>query len=445
MIITIIGAGTLGSHLAKYLSEEHMDIYIVDKDAAKLSMLDAEHNLMTVVGDAIDLDVLRQAKAASCDLLIAVTDVAERNFVACGLAKSIGAKLTVARVDRYDYLEAENRDVVRRMGVDNVIFPEHILSQGIVESLRHSWACSWYEFNSGEMVLLGVRMSSDAPLAGKYLRDLKNDEKRTFHISAIRREQTTLIPNGNHILLPNDTLFIATTPEYVDDVARLTGKMNRNIRRVIIAGGGVATELIVKTATQEFQFTVIDSDINTCRQLTDISANFDVIHGEPTELEVLAEAGIKQADAFVALTDNASNNVLSCLLANEIENIKTIAEVENFQYMNLAESFHIETVLNKQMLVANAVFQWLIDAGVASSKCLALPDAEVLQLEVRDKSRLNGATVCNIDLPKELTFAGMIRDGKSMLVEGQTKFQCGDTILVMCFSGALNKAKKLFN
>ena len=105
MIITIIGAGTLGSHLAKYLSEEHMDIYIVDKDTTKLALLDSEHNLMTVVGDAIDLDVLRQSQAETCDLFIAVTEVAERNFVACGLAKSIGAKMTVARVDRYDYLE----------------------------------------------------------------------------------------------------------------------------------------------------------------------------------------------------------------------------------------------------------------------------------------------------------------------------------------------------
>lgn len=444
MIITIIGAGTLGSHLAKYLSEEHMDIYIVDKDTTKLSLLDTEHNLMTVTGDAIDLDVLRQAKAATCDMLIAVTEVAERNFVACGLAKSIGAKMTVARVDRIDYLDPDNREVIRRMGVDNVIYPEYLLSQGIIESLRHSWACNWHEFNKGEMVLMGVRLAKDAPLAGKYLRELRGEE-RTCHVAAIRRAQTTLIPNGNQMLLPDDILYVATTPAYINNVARLTGKTSHNIDRVVIAGGGKTAELTVKEGAQDFQFTVIDGNIEVCRRLISQTHLCDVIHGEPTELETLAEAGIERADAFVALTNNASENVLTCLLASEIGVKKTIAEVEKMQFTNMAESFYIETILNKQMLVANTVFQLLIDAGVASAKCLALPDAEVVQLQIRENSRLNGAVVKNLNLPEELTFAGMIRDGKSMLVTGQTCFSSGDTVLVMCFAGALKKAKKLFN
>lgn len=444
MIITIIGAGTLGSHLAKYLAEEHMDIYIVDRDVTKLSLLDTEHNLMTVVGDAIDLNVLRQAKAATCDLLIAATEVAERNFVACGLAKSIGAKMTVARVDRVDYLAPDNREVIRRMGVDNVIYPEYLLSQEIVESLRHSWACNWYEFNKGEMVLLGVRLSKEAPLAGKYLRELGSDA-RIFHVAAIRRAQTTLIPKGNQMLLPDDILYVATTPANVNEVARLTGKTSQSIERVLIAGGGKTAELTVKNGAQDFNFTVIDGDIEVCQRMISQTHLCDVIHGEPTELETLDEAGIEQADAFVALTKNASENVLTCLLAREMGVKKTIAEVEKMQFINMAESFYIETILNKQMLVANTVFQLLIDAGVASAKCLALPDAEVVQLEIRDNSRLNGAVVKNLNLPEELTFAGMIRHGKSMLVTGQTCFASGDTVLVMCFAGALQKAKKLFN
>ena len=444
MIITIIGAGTLGSHLAKYLSEEHMDIYIVDKDVSKLSLLDSEHNLMTVAGDAIDLAVLRQAKAASCDLFIAATEVAERNFVACGLAKSIGAKMTVARVDRIDYLDPDNREVIKRMGVDNVIYPEYLLSQGIIESLRHSWACNWYEFNRGEMVLLGVRLAQDAPLAGKYLRELKG-ETRIFHVAAIRRDQTTLIPKGNQLLLPDDILYVATTPSKVGEVARLTGKTPRSIERVVIAGGGKTANLTVRLGAKDFRFTVIDGTLEVCQYMISQTHLCDVIHGEPTEFETLAEAGIEQADAFVALTNNASENVLTCLLASEIGVKKTIAEVEKIQFINMAESFYIETILNKQMLVANTVFQLLIDAGAASSKCLALPDAEVVQLQIRDNSRLNGAVVKNLNLPEELTFAGMIRAGKSMLVTGETRFASGDIVLVLCFGGALQKAKKLFN
>ncbi|MBO7382454.1 MAG: Trk system potassium transporter TrkA [Muribaculaceae bacterium] len=443
MIVTIIGAGTLGSHLAKYLSEEQMDIYIVDRDVTKLSMLDSEHNLMTVVGDAIDIEVLRRAKAELCDLFIAVTDVAERNLVACGLAKSIGAKLTVARVDREDYLDKSNREVVGRMGVDNVFFPECLVSQGIVESLRHSWASGWYEFNNGAMVLLGVRLEPGAPLAGKYLREL-SPENRICHVAAIRRSQATLIPNGNSRLLPNDILYIATTPANVDDVARLTGKTRRDISRVLIAGGGNTAELTISDAANEFEFTVIDDDIKRCQRLIGKTHLCDVIHGDPTEIDVLAEAGIEKADAFVALSGTASENVLACLLAADLGVGKTIAEVDRKQLVNLAESFNIDTVLNRQMLMANAMFQLLIDAGAVSARCLALPDAEVVRLEIKSNSHLNGAVVKDLRLPEELTFAGLIRDGKSMLVTGQTTFQEGDTVLVMCFAGALHKARKLF-
>ncbi len=443
MNITIIGAGALGSHLARYLSEEHLDIYIVDRDITKLSMLDSENNLMTVVGDAIDLNVLRQAKTGSCDLFIAVTEVAERNFVACGLAKSIGAKMTVARVDRSDYLLPQNQEVVKRMGVDNVIFPEYLLSQSIIESLRHSWASSWYEFNKGEIVLLGVRLEPEAPLAGKYLRELASIN-RTFHVTAIRRAQTTLIPKGNHQLLPNDILYIATTPTNLNDVAQLTGKTQRNISRVVMAGGGSTTALTVTSAANEFDFTVIEGDMNNCQWLIGQTHKCNVIHGEPTEIEALVEAGTENADAFVALTKTASENVLTCLLASDLGSAKTMAEVDRKQFVNMAESFQIDTILNRQMLVANAVFQLLIDAGAASTKCLALPDAEVVKLEIKADSRLNGAIVKDLKLPEELTFAGIIRNGKGMLVTGHTQLCSGDSVLVVCFAGALHKARKLF-
>ena len=200
MRITIVGAGSVGTHLAKYLSGEHMDIFIIDKDAGKLAMLDAEYNLMAVVGDGTVFSTLRQAEVEKCELFIAVTDVAERNVVSCGMAKSMGARMTVARVDRYDYMEEHNQKVMHSMGVEKIIFPEYLISRSIIESLRHSWARNWYEFNHGEMVLAGVRLSASSILSGKYLRDLAATD-RFFHVVAIRRNFVTLIPNGNCQLL----------------------------------------------------------------------------------------------------------------------------------------------------------------------------------------------------------------------------------------------------
>lgn len=444
MRITIVGAGSVGTHLAKYLSGEQMDIFIIDKDAEKIEMLDAEYNLMAIVGDGTVFSTLRSAEVEKCDLFIAVTDVAERNIVACGMAKSMGAKMTVSRVDRYDYMEGHNQDVLHSMGVDKVIFPEYLLSKSIIESLKHSWARNWYEFNNGEMVMIGVRLAENAPLAGKYLRDLPLTH-RFFHVVVIRRHYITLIPNGNCQLLPNDILYITTSVSKQEDVALLTGKQLFDIKRVLITGGGKITEMTLNNAPKSFMFTVVESNLECAQTLNRNCQNCDVIYGESSEYDVLEEAGIKRADAFVALADSSEGNILSSLMARDFGMKKTIAEVERQQFFNMAESFNIGAIINKQMMMANAVFQILIDAGSLSSKCLALPGAEVVRLEIKKGAKITSELVKDLKIPEEITFAGLIRNGQSELVTGQTLFIPGDHVLVVCLKGSLQKAKKLFD
>lgn len=443
MRITIVGAGSVGTHLAKYLSGEHMDIFIIDKDASKLAMLDAEYNLMAVVGDGTAFSTLRQAEVAKCELFIAVTDVAERNVVSCGMAKSMGAKMTVARVDRSDYMEKHNQEVMHSMGVDKIIFPEFLISRSIIESLSHSWTRIWYEFNHGEMILVGVRLAGNSSLSGKCLRDLEFPS-RFFHVVAIRRNFLTLIPNGSCQLLPNDILYIAASASMQEEVALLTGKKTFDIKHVLITGGDKITEMTLNNAPKSFMFTVVENNVERAQELARNCPNCDVIHGEPSEYDVLEEAGIKRADAFVALANTSEGNILSCLMARDMGVRRTIAEVERQQFLTMAESFNIGAVLNKQMLMANAIFQILIDAGSLSSKCLVLPGAEVVRLEIKKGAKITTALVRDLKIPEEITFAGLIRDGQSELVTGQTLFVPGDHVLVVCLKGALQKAKKLF-
>ena len=444
MRITIVGAGSVGTHLAKYLSGEHMDIFIIDKDSNKLAMLDAEYNLMAVLGDGTVFSTLKHAEVEKCDLFIAVTEVAERNLVACGIAKSMGAKITVARVDRYDYMEQHYQGVLHPMGVDKVIFPEFLISKSIIESLKHPWARNWYEFNYGEMIMVGVRLPAQSPLSGIYLRDLPIAQ-RFFHVVLVRRNFITLIPNGNCQLLPNDILYITIPALKQEEVAILAGKQQFEIKRVLITGGNKITEMTLNNAPKKFTFTVVENDLDRARALTRNCPNCDVIHGEPSEYEVLEEAGVRRADAFVALADTSEGNILTCLMARDLGVKKTIADVERQQFLSMAESFNIGAILNKKMLMANAVFQILIDAGSLSSKSLTLPGAEVIRLEIKKGSKITKAMVKDLHIPEEITFASLIRDGKSELVTGRTLFVPGDHILVVCLKGSLQKAKKLFD
>ena len=443
MVITIVGASATGIYLAKYLSGEQMDIFIVDTDVNKLMAIDAEYNLMTVVGDGTVFATLRQAEVEKCDLFISVTNVAERNIVACGMAKSMGAKMTVARVDRNDYLEPDNQNVIRRMGVDKVIFPESLIARGIIESLNHSCFRFWYEFQKRELIMVGIRLEEDTPLTHKLLRDL-NQYHDLFHVAVIRRGFRTLIPNGNYILMPDDILYLTTSDDHLPLVVQLTGKQAYDIKRVIIARTGKITELTLEYAPKHLQFTVIEKDADMARKLSHLFPAVDIINGEPSEFEVLNEAGISRADAFIALEESSEGNILACLTAKDLGVKKSIAEIERSQFFNMAESFNIGTILNKQVLMADAVFQLLIDAGAVSSKCLVLPDAVVLKLDIKPGAKIASSQVKDLKIPEEITFAGLIRDGRARLVNGQTQFKPGDTVLVVCLQGALQKAQKLF-
>ena len=433
----------MGTHLAKYLSGEQMDIFIVDTDVNKLAALDAEYNLMTVVGDGTVFATLRQAEVGKCDLFIAVTDVAERNIVACGMAKSMGAAMTVARVDRYDYLEPDNQLVIQRMGVDNVIFPEYLIARGIVESISHSWLRYWYEFRKGQLVMVGIKLGEGSPLIHKLLRDM-NQYHDLFHVAVIRREFQALIPKGNCELMPNDILYLTTSVEHLADVAQLTGNTPYEIKRVIIVGTGRITEMTLENAPKHLHFTVIEKDATKARQLSSLFPNIDVINGEASDYEVLDEAGISRTDAYIALEGTSAGNILSCLNAESLGVKKTIAEMGRPQFFNMAESFDIDTILNKQFLMGNAVFQLLIDEGADSSKCLVLPDAEVLRLDIKPGAKITDSAVKDLRIPEEITFAGFIREDQTRLVNGETRFMPGDTVLVVCLQGALQKAHKLF-
>lgn len=444
MKIMIVGAGTTGSHLAKYLSGEQMDIFVIDKDASKLSALDTEYNLLAIEGDGTAFATLRQAEVEKCDLFISVTDSAERNIVSCSIAKSMGAKMTVARVDRFDYIESHNKDVLRAMGVDNAIFPEYLLARGIIEALKHPWTRNWYEFNNGKMILVGIRLAAEAPIAGKYLRELTLNE-RFFHIVAIRRHFTTLIPNGNTRLEPDDILYVTTMASRQYDLAKITGKYLFDIKRVLMAGGSKMVEMTLNSAPSKFEFSVIENDRERAEKLVQECHNCDVIVGETSEYDVLEEAGLRKADAFVALTNTSEGNILSCLTAKDLGIKKTIVHVERQHFFNMAESFNIGTIVNRQMMMANTIFQLLMDSGSLSSKCLALPDAEMVRLEIKQGSRITAGAVKDIKIPEEITFAGIIRNGQSEVVTGQTQLQAGDHVLVVCLQGGLQKAKKLFN
>ena len=443
MNIIIAGAGDVGTHLAKLLASEEQDILVIDEDPERLQTLDANYNLMTLEGSPTSFHVMRQARMHSCDLFLAVTPSENDNVVACAMAKTIGAKTTVARINTFDYMADENRVLLEKIGVDQVIYPEYIDAQEIITALRRSWVRHWFELHNGEIIVVGVKLHNGAPIAGMRLRDFST-VNHDFHVSAIKRGHEIIIPGGNDELRVDDILYFTCTPANVDNLLTLTGKTSHNIRKVMIMGGGKITIRLAAMAGNEFRFKIIEQDYKTCQTLSEKCPDCEIVHGDARDVDLLVEEGIEESDAFVALSGSSEANILTCLTAKELGVPKTVAEVENNQYISQAEGLNIGTIINKKLLASSTIVQLLLDADTSTPKCLALTDAEVAELVVKPNSRICGIPVKDLRLSRDMTLAGFVRDGVGRLVRGDTVFQPGDSVVVFSLMGSLKRIERLF-
>lgn len=443
MKIVIAGAGEVGSHLAKLLSKEEQDVILVDADADKLAAIDANYNLMTNRGSPTSFSVLADSGVGSCDLFIAVTPFETTNVIACSIAKSLGAKKTVARIDNYEFMEADHSAFFNAMGVNNLIYPEYLAAREILTSLERTWVRTWFDIHDGELTVVGVKIRDNAPLCGMQLKDL-SAYGHNFHVAAIRRRNETIIPRGDDRIAPNDILYFTATRDHIENIREICGKRQENIRKVLIMGGSRIAIRLAAISGDRYKFKIIDIDRQRCVKLCERCPEARIVNGDARDIDTLDEEGIDDMDAFIALTNSSETNILASLTAKEHGVRKTIAEVEDLQFISAAENLNIGTVVNKKLLASSTIFQMLLATDSSSSKFMALADADVAEIEVRPGSKITHGPVKNLNLSRDVTIAGLIRDGHGMLVTGNTVIEAGDHVVVFCLSGTIHKIEKLF-
>lgn len=444
MKIVIAGAGEVGCHLAKLLSREQQEIIVIDENADRLSWLDNNYNLLTLNGSPISFSTLKQAKVDKADLFIAVTPSETSNIVACSIAKRIGAKKALARIDNFEYLQNSCQDFFASQGIDLMMYPELLAAQEIIKALERNWVRFWFEIHHGELLVVGVKIRDNAKLCGMRLRDLSMSE-HFFHVSAIKRNHETIIPRGDDMILPNDILYFTTTGAHIDQLREICGKTVHALKRIIIIGGSRIAVRVIALAGGRYDFKIIESSRRRCQQLAFKCPEAQIINADGREIDTLLEEGLDTTDAFIALTDNSETNIISSLAAKEYGVQKTIAEVEDLQFISFAENLNIGTIVNKKLLLSAQILQSMLDADTESSKFMALADADVAEIEVRANAKITKAEVKDLKLSHDLTIAGLIRDGKGMLVRGNTKIQEGDHVVVLFLNNAIHKVEKLFS
>ena len=440
MKIIIAGAGSVGTHLAKLLSREKQDIILMDEDEERLNAFGSNFDLMTVAASPSSISGLSEVNVEDADLFIAVTPDESRNVTACLLAANLGAQKTVARIDNYEYLLPKNKDFFQKLGVYSLIYPEMLAAKEIVASIRMSWVRQWWEFCGGALILIGTKMREKAEILDIPLYKL-GDPELPYHIVAIKRGNETLIPRGDDSIKLHDIVYFTTTRKYIPYVRKVAGKEDYpDVRNVMIMGGSRIAVRTAQYVPDYMQLKIIDNDLNRCNRLSELlNDRIMIINGDGRDMDLLVEEGLQNTEAFVALTGNSETNILACLAAKRMGVRKTVAEVENIDYIGMAESLDIGTVINKKMIAASHIYQMMLDADVSNVKCLTVANADVAEFTVKAGSKITRHPVKDLGLPKGVTIGGLIRQGEGVVVTGNTLIQPGDHVVVFCLSMMIKK------
>lgn len=443
MDIIIVGAGEVGRHVAKMLSNEEHDIIIMDASEERLEGLGFNYDIMTKVGSPTSLSDLQSCGIRDCDLFIAVTQHESININACILASNLGAKRTVARIDNYEYIQPKNKEIFNKMGVNTLIYPEMLAAAEIVQALHRSWIREYRSFCNESLILVCIKVRNNAEIINKEFKTGYFNHNK-FRIVAIKRHNHTIIPNGNDIILANDMVYFICTKENLEYVRKAAGKTHFDIKNIIIMGGSKIALKTVQYLPANVNVKIIERDRKKCFELADKTDTL-IIHGDGRNVDLLKDEGIEDADAFIAITDNSEANVLACLAAKRFGIRKTIAEVENLDYIDLADNLDIGSLINKKLISASHIYQQTLDEDANDVQCLTYSEAEVVEFVVKTGDKITKARVRDLRLPENVNIGGIIRQNRGYVVNGNTVIQPGDHVVIFCKATGVRKLSKFFN
>lgn len=447
MKIIIAGAFAIGTHLAKLLSRNNQDIVLIDEDEERLNNISNDYDLMTMHASPSSIQALKNAGIQSTDLYIGVTPDENMNMNSCILAKALGAKRTVAKVNNYEFIDGKLKGFFDKLGIDSLIYPENLAAGDINNGLKMSWVRQRWDVHNGALIMLGIKLRETCEILNEPLKDLCKPES-PYHIVAIKRGDDTIIPRGDDELKIYDMAYFMTTRNYIPYIRKIVGKEHYvDVRNVMIMGGGNTAIRAALTMPEYMNAKILEADEKRCEYINEIvdTDKVMVINGDGRDLPLLIEEGIKNTQAFVALTGNAETNILACLTAKRMGVRKTIAMVENLDYVSMAESLDIGTIVNKKALAASHIYQMMLDADVKNTRFLMTANADVAEFTAQPGSKITKKKVYELGLPKGTTIGGLVRNGEGHLVSGNTEIEAGDIVVVFCHNINMSKIEKFFN
>ena len=449
MRIVIAGAGEVGFHLAKLLSFEEHDITLIDEKKERLTYADTRLDIKVLKGNATSISLLKEAITDASDLFIAVTSNESINITACVLAKRLGAKQTIARINNSEFIDSKKEINFAEFGIDELISTEELATKEIKMMLDQAAFNSMHEFENGELSMLGILLSKTAPFVGMTVKEAA----ATFpeiHFMPIaiqgNHSDEIIIPRGDTVFKNGDLAYFTTLKEGVKELYKLTGKRKEEVKNVMILGGSSIGKLTAKElCDQNLNIKLLENNKSKALELADELPHALVVYGDGRDVELLQEEEISVMDVFIAATESPETNIMSCLLAKSKNVKKTIALAENIDYSKLSHAIGIDSIINKKLLAANSIFKHIRKGDVLEIATLNNLNAELLEFKVREHSKIAQKLIRDLNFPREATIGGVIRDGKGLIALGSFQIQSGDKVVVSCLSDSVKKVEKFFD
>jgi trk system potassium uptake protein TrkA len=428
------------------LSGSGHDITVADSDAKGLEAISDVSDVVTIEGDPATFATLKRASVRKADLIIAVHQEENINILSAMLAKQLGAKKAIARIDNNEYLEPGNKEVFLGMGIDYLFYPEKTAAEEVINLLSHTATTEYVDFSGGRMSLVVIRPSASSPLVAKTMLEIAPDPTTlNYRIVAIARDEQTIIPHGDDRVYAGDTVYIVTPHEFVSQVQDLSGQRSFDVRNMMILGGSRIGVQIATALQEHIDIKLVEYNPDEAYRIAELLDKTLIINADGRNFDTMMEEGINRMDAFVAVTSRSETNILTAMLAKKLGVKKVIAEVENLNYITLAESIGIDTVINKKLLTASNIYRFTMNTDVQAVKCLTGTSAEVLEFIVKPGSPATHGPIRDLDFPAEATIGGIVRGGRVVMAIGDTEIAAYDRVVVFAKPEAKPIVGKFFN
>ena len=436
----------MGSHLAKMLSGGKHDITVIDIDHKLLEDVSIVADVVTLEGDPSEFAILKRASVRKADLFIAVSPDENLNVVSAVIAKQLGAKKSIARVDHSEYLEPNNKEIFINMGIDYLFYPEIVAAQEVVTLLGHTATTEYVDFSGGKLALVVFKLEATSPLIGKRLIDVTPDrEYLPYRTVAIARGDETIIPHGEDIFFEGDMVYVISNRESVKEVITYSGNRNIDIKTLMILGGSRIGTHVARELEDEIAVKLVEYDEEKAYKLAEVLDKTLILNDDGRDIEAMMEEGLGNMDAFVAVTGRSETNILAAMVAKKMGVKKVIAEVENLNYISLAESIGIDTIINKKLVTASSIFRFTMNTDVQAIKYLTGSEAEVLEFIAKPNSTVTKQQVRDLDFPRDAIIGGVVRGDKTFIAVGNTEINAYDRVVVIALPDAIEKVSRFFN